>query len=103
MIKVYQNVNPTKLHGELVGEGVTPKFVLSDCVPGAYMAENTWITFDDAADEAAIEAVVLAHDPTPTPTQDTAAAAALAEIGKATTIASLRSAMINYIDVVGIG
>ena len=56
----YTGVNTNKLHDELIAAGIVPLLVES-------LSGTTWITFADDADQAAIDAVVAAHDPTPRP------------------------------------
>ena len=55
----YTNINTNKLHDELIAVGIMPLLVES-------LDGTTWITYADGTDMGAVDAVVLAHDPTPT-------------------------------------
>ena len=46
----YANINPNKLHDELIAAGITPVLVENDCPVGAYVAPNTWIIFTTDTD-----------------------------------------------------
>lgn len=81
----YTGVNTNKLHDELIAAGIVPLLVQS-------RDGTTWIMFDDGADEAAIAAVVAAHDPTPVPEVDPDAEL-VAAITAATTLAALKAAL----------
>lgn len=61
----YENVNPTKLHDELLANGVTPLLLENDCLEGDYIASYTWITFSDDVDITLIQSIVEKHNPTP--------------------------------------
>lgn len=68
MIITVQNVNPTKLHDELIKAGYPPLIVENDRPENQEgAASNTWLTYPGNADEVAIQAVIAAHDPTPLP------------------------------------
>lgn len=64
---LYTNINPNKLHDELIKTGITPILVMHDAKKGECISENAWITFADNTDMTAAQAVVNAHDPTPLP------------------------------------
>ena len=64
MIKDYQDINPNKLHDELIDAGIIPLLVTSK-------DGTTWITYSDGTDMDAAQAVVDAHDPTPIPQSPT--------------------------------
>lgn len=63
----YININPNKLHNELIAAGINPILVENDCSIGSYTAPNTWITFEDSTDMVKVQQVIEAHDPTPAP------------------------------------
>lgn len=65
-MKIY-NVNPNKLHGELNKAEIFPLLVQNDTKDNEYIAENTWITFEDGADMELVQQIIDAHDPTPGP------------------------------------
>ena len=65
MDKVYNNVNPNKLQDELISAGIRPIIVTNDLKKGEYIAENTWITFDDDVDITKVDEVVSNHNPIP--------------------------------------
>lgn len=67
----FNNVNPNKLHDELIVGGITPILVENDLKDGGYKAENTWITFPDDADTAKINDIVANHNSTPATPQPT--------------------------------
>ena len=67
---VVNNVNPNKLHDELIRAGIIPVLVTHDAAEGKYIAENTWIAFADNTNMTAVQAVIDAHDPTPTETPE---------------------------------
>lgn len=81
----YAGVNTNKLHDELIAAGIVPLLVESK-------DGTTWATFEDGADDAAIAAVVAAHDPTPAPVVDPDAELSAA-ITAATTLAQLKAAL----------
>lgn len=60
-----KDVNPNKLHDELMIAGILPISVINDLQYGAYMAENTTITFAPGTDMIAVQAIIDAHDPIP--------------------------------------
>lgn len=72
MQKNYNNINPTKLHNELIKAGITPLLVENDCPKGAYIAPNTYITFADGTDMNLVDQVIAAHNPAPLPVPPTA-------------------------------
>ena len=78
MDKVYNNVNPNKLHDELITSGIIPLSVTNDAKKDEYIAENTWITFADDVDMTKLDEVVASHNPTPSPIEST-----LAELNRA--------------------
>lgn len=47
MVKHYQNINPFKLHEELIKNGIEPIFLENDCPEYEHNAENVWITFKE--------------------------------------------------------
>jgi len=61
------NINPTKLHDELIKAGIIPVMVTNDAVDGDYIALNTVIIFADGTDMTAVQAIIDTHDPTPLP------------------------------------
>ena len=67
----YSNVNPNKLHDELILAGIMPVLVENDCLDGEYIAKNTWITFSEDTDMTTVQAIIDAHDPTPLPQRPT--------------------------------
>jgi len=71
MIIEVKNVNPNKLHSELITANLAPLLVQNDLVQGGNIAVNTWLTYPDDADTQAIQVVINAHDPTPLPPQPT--------------------------------
>lgn len=62
-----QNVNPNKVHDELIAAGVEPVVVENDLEEGQYIAANTWITVPEGTDMGVVQAVIDNHDPTPLP------------------------------------
>ena len=66
---IVNNVNPNKLHDELIVAGIVPLLVKNDLRDGETAADNTWIDFADGTDMEAVSAVINAHDAnTPQPT-----------------------------------
>jgi len=65
------NVNPNKLHDELLKASISPVLTEHDRPVGEYIAPNTWITFTDDTDMTVVQAIIDAHDPTPQPPQPT--------------------------------
>lgn len=47
MVKHSKNINPFKLHEELIENGIEPIFLENDCPEYEYIAENVWITFKE--------------------------------------------------------
>lgn len=62
-----QNINPNKLHDELVTNGIHPLNVSHDKITGEFIAQNTWITFEEATNMEQVQQILNAHDPTPIP------------------------------------
>lgn len=62
-----QNVNPTKLHDELIEAGIPPKMVRSDAEDGQVIAANVWIDYEGPVDEETFQSVVSNHNPTIAP------------------------------------
>lgn len=60
----YSNVNPNKLHDELIKAGVIPVLVQNDLKEGEYIANNTWVTFADGTDMELVQKIIDAHEPT---------------------------------------
>lgn len=58
-----------RLFGELLAAGLLPA-TINECWPMSGLGDDIWINAPDDADEAAIAAVVAAHDPTPRPQTD---------------------------------
>lgn len=65
MKKKYNNINPNKLHDELISNGIIPLLVESNLKLGKYIAENTWITFEDNVNVEKVNEIVAKHNPTP--------------------------------------
>lgn len=61
------NVNPNKLHDELIANGLTPLLVMHNRKIGDITAETTWIEFADDIEMATVQAVIDAHNQTPLP------------------------------------
>ncbi|WP_160684660.1 hypothetical protein [Clostridium sp. C2-6-12] len=61
----YINVNPSKIHDELLTVGIVPISVESDVKIGEYIAENTWITFEEDVDITKVDEIVTNHNPIP--------------------------------------
>ncbi len=53
----------SKLHDELLAVGIKPLLVEG-------LGDDIWITIDDVANTASVDAIVAAHDPTPLPVVD---------------------------------
>lgn len=64
---VINNVNPNKLHDELINAGITPKSVKHNKVENEDIAEKTWITFEEGTNMAMVQKIIDAHDTTPLP------------------------------------
>lgn len=60
MKKEYIDVNTSKLHDELIANGIMPFLVES-------LEEKTWVTFNHDADMELVQQIIDAHDPTPSP------------------------------------
>ena len=71
MIVTIENINPNKLHDELINAGLTPVLVENDRPENSHIASHTWITFVEGTDMTAVQAVIDTHDPTPLPPQPT--------------------------------
>lgn len=82
MTELYTNINPNKLHEELLAAGIIPLRVDNDMPKGAYIAPNTWITYPDGTDMDKVAQVVAAHTTTP-PTQPPTAEERLAALENA--------------------
>ena len=72
-----ENVNPNKLHDELLNANIDVLTLSHDITPemreqGQYIAENTWITFAEGTDMDLVQQIIDAHDPTPLPQPPTA-------------------------------
>lgn len=67
----FNNINPNKLHDELIINGIIPILVENDCKEGEYIAGNTMITFEDDAYTTKINEIVAKHDRTPVMLQPT--------------------------------
>lgn len=67
MIKIYNNVNPTKLVDELINNGIVPILVTNDRAEGEIVANNTKIKFTEGTDMDIVNKIVTAHDITPLP------------------------------------
>lgn len=61
------NVNPNKLHDELINANLIPLLVTHDRVEGEIIAQNTWIEFNDDVDMIAVQIIIDSHDPVPKP------------------------------------
>lgn len=64
---IVKNVNPNKLHDELINVGIVPLLVTHDLIDGEITAENTEIIFADGVDMVAVQAVIDVHNPEPLP------------------------------------
>lgn len=64
---IVSNVNPNKLQDELIKNGITPLFVNHDKKEGEYIADNTWIKFEEGTNMDLVQQIIDAHDPTPLP------------------------------------
>lgn len=64
---IVNNVNPNKLHDELINAGLPPILVTNDRKEGQIVAENTWIIFEDGTDMNLVQQIIDAHDATPLP------------------------------------
>ena len=71
MVVICNNVNPTKLHDELILNGIVPLTLEEDKNEGDYVAENTWITFAEGTDMDLAQQIIDAHNPTPVATPPT--------------------------------
>lgn len=83
------NVNTNKLHDELIVSGITPLLVES-------VGNTSWITVNDS-DVPGANSVIAVHDPSPIQVVD-AKTVAISDIEKATTIASLKAAMLKFVE-----
>lgn len=68
---VIENINPNKLHDELIKNGVVPTVVKHDAVEGDYLAKKTWITFENGEDMDLVDKIIRKHNPTPEPPEPT--------------------------------
>ena len=59
------NVNPNKLHDELIEVNIKPISIRHNTKEGQYIAENTWISFADDVDATKVNEIVNKHNPTP--------------------------------------
>lgn len=94
MKNLYVNINPNKLHDELIQAGFFPVLVENDKPDGAHIAPNTWLTFEDSTDMTAVQVVIDAHDPTPIVIPDPDEEIAEA-IQAATTLSELKAALLG--------
>lgn len=62
-----KNINPNKLHDELINAGILPISVTHNRVDGEQIAENTEIKLAEGADMALVQAIIDTHDPAPLP------------------------------------
>jgi hypothetical protein len=65
MIITVHNVNPGKLHNELIQNGVVPMNVLHNAPEGEALAETATIELDESTDTQIVEQIIASHDPTP--------------------------------------
>ncbi len=84
-----------RLHDELLAAGIALPLV-DGCSPVQGRGDDIWITVPDDTDDAAIAAVVAAHDPTPAPESDADAELAAA-IEAATTLEQLKAALLGRV------
>ena len=61
------DVNPNKLHDEIISANITPLIVENDLKENEYIAENTWVSFENGTDMELAQQIINAHDPTPMP------------------------------------
>lgn len=59
-----KNINPNKLHDELVSAGIIPISVKHDAPEGEHIAPNTWIELPPDTDMGKVQKIIDAHDPT---------------------------------------
>ena len=71
MIIEINNINPNKIHDQLISRGIVPLYVESNLIEGEYIAEKTWITFDAEVNVDLVNSIIDAHVPTPLPTAPT--------------------------------
>ena len=62
-----KNANPNKLHDDLIASGIKPLIVSHDKKEGEIVAQNTWVELASDTDMTAAQAIIDAHDPTPSP------------------------------------
>ncbi len=62
---IINNINPNKLHDELIENDIDVVFLEHDRREGEYVAENTRITFAKDTDMELVQKVIDEHDPTP--------------------------------------
>lgn len=67
MKKEFLGVNPHRFHQEMIYAGITPVLVEFEVSKDEYIAEKTWVTFDENVDIDLVNQIVEAHDPTPLP------------------------------------
>lgn len=68
---IINNVNPNKLHDELINAGITPILVRHNRIDSEIIAESTEIIFAETTDLTAVQAVIDAHNPEPIPQEPT--------------------------------
>lgn len=68
---IVNNVNPNKLHEELIANGIVPLLVTHNKISGEIIAESTEIIFADNVDMTIVQAVIYAHNPEPLPPEPT--------------------------------
>ena len=62
-----QNCDYTKLHEELLAQGIKIIDLSNDALTGHKLARNIWIKIEDSEDEQLVMSIIDAHDPTPIP------------------------------------
>ena len=97
MRQEFNNINPNKLHDELISKGIVPILVESDIKDKEYIAENTWITFADDVDTTKIDEVIKKHDPSQivVPTQDEILRAKIIKDGVTMQLKQMKQDQIN--------
>lgn len=64
---LYKNINPTKLHQELIRANIIPICVENDLKEKEFIAENTWVTFKDGEDMEKVQQIINSLDNSPSP------------------------------------
>lgn len=62
---IVNNINPNKLHDELISAGIKPIFLKNDKKENEILAESTQILFEEDTDMNLVQEIIKQHNPEP--------------------------------------